>query len=108
MNIIVTGNREPSILSDVLRKMNCIVEFISLEKLISHLTDCRSTGLSADAIVSVVHPDSIRNDEGQYTLVSSVARLVSELRALESSCAMMDGRKWAGIPFVVLVSSIFS
>jgi hypothetical protein len=108
MNIIVTGNREPSILSEILRKRNCIVEYISLEKLIPHLTDCRRTGLSADGIVSVVHPDSIRDDAGQYNRVSSVARLVTELRALEPSVAMMDGRKWAAIPFIILVSSVFS
>jgi hypothetical protein len=35
MKIIVTGNREPDILTEVLRKMNCSVEFISNEYTIS-------------------------------------------------------------------------
>lgn len=108
MDLLTTGVREPTILSDVLRNMNCSADFIPLDRLVSQLQLSRTTGLNADAIAVVAHPDSIRNDDGLYTPVSGAVKVVRELRALESSCAMKDGRKWSGIPFVILVSHIFS
>src|ERR1700734_1802167 len=106
MNILVTGNREPDILTDVLRKMHCSVEFIPLERLVANLKDSRKTGLIVDAVASVVHPDAIETNPGNYTLASDIAKVVRELRNLEPSVAMKDGRKWSGIP-VVLIFSIF-
>jgi Domain of unknown function (DUF4263) len=108
MNILATGNREPSILTDVLRNMHCKVDFIPLNRLISELQVSRTTGLSADAIVTVVHPDSIRDHEGLYTRISGAVKVLRELRSLEPSCAMPDGRKWASIPVVLVVSHFFS
>jgi hypothetical protein len=108
MNILVTGNREPDILTDVLRKMHCSVEFIPLERLVANFEDSRKTGLVVDAVVSVVHPDAIETNPGNYTLASDIAKVVRELRNLEPSVAMKDGRKWSGIPVVLIISSIFS
>jgi len=111
MKIILTGNREPSILSDSLNERHWAFEFIPLERLIAILKNSSQTGLSADVIVSVVHPDSAfetGSNHNNVTPASSVVKLVKELRSLESFHAMKDGRKWASIPFLMIVSSIFS
>jgi len=111
MNIILTGNREPSILADSLNERHWAFEFIPLERLITILKESSQTGLSADVIVSVVHPDSafeFRSNWDNLTPASSVVKFVKELRSLEPFHAMNDGRKWATIPFVMIVSHIFS
>jgi hypothetical protein len=111
MKIILTGMQEPSILSDSLNQRRWAFEFIPLERLIPILKDSPQTGLGADAIVSVVHPDSAFGSPpifNNLTPASSVVKLVKELRSLQAFHAMKDGRKWATIPFVLIVSSIFS
>jgi Shedu protein SduA, C-terminal len=108
VNILVTGNREPTILTEVLRKMDCSVEFLPLERLVGNLKESRTTGLAADAIVTVVHPDGVQREPGNYTLVNDVAKTVRELRNLDSMFAMKDGRKWSGLPVILILSGIFS
>jgi hypothetical protein len=111
MKILLTGNRDPSILSDYLKERRWAFEFIPLERLIEVLKDSPKTGLTADVIVSVVHPDSafeLRSTPTNLTPASNAVKLVNEVRSLEGFHAMKDGRKWATLPVVLIVSSLFS
>jgi hypothetical protein len=79
--------------------------------LANELKQSSSTGLVADAIVSVVHPFSTSKsgpDEYRLTPATDMQNFVKELRSLPGYCAQKDGRKWAALPVIILVSHIFS
>jgi len=67
------------------------------------------TGLNAEAIACLVNTHSdvaldFMELEG-YTSLASAVKVVRELRNLDPTCAMSDGRKWNSIPFVLIMSS---
>ncbi len=111
MKIILTGIREPSILADCLRERHIAFEFIPLEHLVGSAKESSLSGLSADVIACVVHPDSTPKSITEYqrlTLASVAAKVVKELRSLQNFQAMKDGRKWAAVPFVMIVNHLFN
>jgi hypothetical protein len=109
MKILLTGDYQNIRLSDVWRR-RCAVEFIPLNRLIAALRESSKSGLVADVIVARAHTyleDPIGSPpELDNSGLEAIAKLVRELRALDSINAMPDGRKWSAIPFIVVVPAV--
>jgi hypothetical protein len=107
MKLLLTGDYEVTRLSDAWRQ-KCGVDFIAIDRLIAALKESQRSGLVADVIVARVQTDIEffgSPPELGGSRLEAIAKLVGELRKLDSIHAMPDGRKWSAIPFVVIVSA---
>jgi hypothetical protein len=116
LKIIFTGNREPVNYVNLWRERYGPAEFVSADSLIALLKDGRS-GLTAEAIIvetSEMFYEEVPN-EGHFIpttgllALETVVALVPDLRSLDSSVAMEDGRKWRSLPIIVILTeTLFS
>jgi Domain of unknown function (DUF4263) len=117
VKIVFTGTREPVGLSNLWNERYGPSDFIPMHSLTKTLTDNRD-GLSAEAIViettamfyfeGPADEDYFRHQNQSLTLENVIA-LVRDLRHLDSSVAMADGRKWNAIPVVIILTdTLFS
>jgi hypothetical protein len=107
MRILYTGLFEEERVTVGWRERGAAAEFIRDEGLLGVLRGSLNTNFTADAIVFVAYPHHYKIKEETTlriltTSLDAVERLAIGLTKLDPSCAMIDGRKWNAVPFIVI------
>jgi hypothetical protein len=104
VNLIVTGRENSSTEVDELRKRSCALDLLPTQRLLELLQQDLYP-LLADAIVCFIDIEAWElGSPPDLNLETAGERFAREVRRLQGSCAMLDGRIWRAIPIVLVLS----